>query len=160
MRTNFDFTPYRRSTVGFDRLFDMLERSGVRNELGDSYPPFDLEKIDDDSFRITLALAGFSPEDVEIVAEQNQLVVTGRRAEDTGAQERYLHRGIAARPFERRFQLADYIEVRSATFENGLLSIVLKREIPEAMKPRRIEIGAAANDGGLLPKLKNKIKAA
>jgi len=159
MRTNFDFTPYRRSTVGFDRLFDMLEGS-VRNELGDGYPPFDLEKVDDDSFRITLALAGFRPEEVEIVAEQNQLIVTGRKEEDSGSKERYLHRGIAARPFERRFQLADFIEVRSATFENGLLTIALKREIPEAMKPRRIEIGAPANDGGLLPKLKSKIKAA
>lgn len=160
MRTNFDFTPYRRSTIGFDRLFDMLERSGVRHEQGDGYPPFDLEKVDDDSFRITLALAGFSPDEVEIVAEQNQLVVSGRKTEDEGAQDRYLHRGIAARSFERRFQLADYIEVRSATFENGLLTISLKCELPEAMKPRRIEIGAPANDGGLLPKLKNKIKAA
>lgn len=159
MRTNFDFTPYRRSTVGFDRLFDMLEGS-VRHELGDGYPPFDLEKVDDDSFRITLALAGFRPEEVEVVAEQNQLVVTGRKTDDAGGKERYLHRGIAARPFERRFQLADFIEVRSATFENGLLTITLKREIPEAMKPRRIEIGAPANDRGLLPKLKSKVKAA
>jgi molecular chaperone IbpA len=159
MRTNFDFTPYRRSTVGFDRLFDMLEGS-VRNELGDGYPPFDLEKVDDDSFRITLALAGFRPDEVEIVAEQNQLVVSGRKAEDKGEKERYLHRGIAARPFERRFQLADFIEVRSATFENGLLTIALKREVPEAMKPRRIEIGSPANDRGLLPKLKGRSKAA
>lgn len=158
MRTNFDFTPYRRSTVGFDRLFDMLEGS-VRQELGDGYPPFDLEKIDDDSFRITLAVAGFRPDEIEIVAEQNQLLVTGRKAEESGAKERYLHRGIAARPFERRFQLADFIEVRSATFENGLLTIALQREIPEAMKPRRIEIGAPANDGGQL-KLKGKDKAA
>jgi molecular chaperone IbpA len=157
MRTTFDFTPYRRSTIGFDRLFDLLE-TNVRHELGDGYPPFDLEKIDDDSFRITLAAAGFRPNEIDIVAEQNQLVVTGRKAEESGAQERYLHRGIAARPFERRFQLADFVEVRSATFDNGLLTITLKREIPEAMKPRRIEIGAPANDG-LLPKLKNKIKA-
>ncbi|MES2498072.1 MAG: Hsp20 family protein [Pseudomonadota bacterium] len=159
MRTNFDFSPYRRSTVGFDRLFDMLEGS-VRNEIGDGYPPFDLEKVDNDRFRITLALAGFRPDEIEIVAEPNQLVVSGRKAEDTGAQDRYLHRGIAARPFERRFQLADFIEVRSATFENGLLTILLQREIPEAMKPRRIEIGAPANDGGLLPKLRGKAKAA
>lgn len=158
MRTNFDFTPYRRSTVGFDRLFDMLEGS-VRQEIGDGYPPFDLEKIDNDSFRITLAVAGFRPDEIEIVAEQNQLLVTGRKVEESGAKERYLHRGIAARPFERRFQLADFIEVRSATFENGLLTISLQREIPEAMKPRRIEIGAPANDGGQL-KLKGKDKAA
>jgi len=159
MRTNFDFTPYRRSTVGFDRLFDMLERN-VRHELGDGYPPFDLEKIDEDSFRITLAVAGFRPDEIEIVAEQNQLVVRGRKVEDGGAQDRYLHRGIAARPFERHFQLADFVEVRSASFDHGLLTITLQREIPEAMKPRRIEIASPANDSGLLPKLKNKIKSA
>jgi molecular chaperone IbpA len=160
MRMNFDFTPYRRSTVGFDRLFDMLENN-VRQDVGEGYPPFDLEKVDDDSFRITLAVAGFRPNEIEILAERNQLLVTGRKEEDeSGARERFLHRGIAARPFQRRFDLADFIEVRSATFENGLLTISLQREIPEAMKPRRIEIGAAANDGGLLPKLKNKIKAA
>ena len=159
MRTNFDFTPYRRSTVGFDRLFDMLE-TGARPELGDGYPPFDLEKDGEDSYRITLAVAGFRPDEIEIVAQQNQLLVAGRKTEDGGAQDRYLHRGIAARPFERRFQLADFIEVRSASFDNGLLTIALKREIPEAMKPRRIEIAGAANDQGLLPKLKGKAKAA
>jgi molecular chaperone IbpA len=159
MRTNFDFTPYRRSTVGFDRLFDLLETS-ARAEAGDGYPPFDLVKDGDDSYRITLAVAGFRPEEIEIVAQQNQLVVTGRKDEDQTSPSGYLHRGIAARPFERRFQLADYIEVRSATFENGLLTIALKREVPEAMKPRRIEIGAAANDQGLLPRLKGKAKVA
>ena len=158
MRTNFDFTPYRRSTVGFDRLFDLLE-SSTRSEGGDGYPPFDLVKDGDDSYRITLAVAGFAPDEIEIVAQQNQLVVTGRK-DDGGSSEGYLHRGIAARPFERRFQLADFIEVRSARFENGLLTIALKREVPEAMKPRRIEIGSPANDGGLLPRLKGKSKAA
>ncbi|RUN75485.1 Hsp20 family protein [Sphingomonas sp. TF3] len=157
MRTNFDFTPYRRSTVGFDRLFDLLENS-ARTEGGDGYPPFDLVKDGDDSYRITLAVAGFRPDEIEIVAQQNQLLVTGRK--DETPQEGYLHRGIATRPFERRFQLADFIEVRSARFENGLLTIVLQREVPEAMKPRRIEIGTAANDGGLLPRLKGKSKAA
>ena len=137
MRTNFDFTPYRRSTVGFDRLFNLLE-AGARDE--DGYPPFDIVKDGDDSYRITLAVAGFRPEDIEVIAQQNQLTVTGRRAEDEGADE-YLHRGIAARPFERRFQLADFIEAGAASFENGLLSIALKRVVPEAMKPRRIEIG-------------------
>jgi molecular chaperone IbpA len=158
MRTNFDFTPYRRSTVGFDRLFDLLE-TGARTDLTDGYPPFDLVKDGDDSYRITLAVAGFRPDEIEIVAQQNQLVVTGRK-EETSSQEGYLHRGIAARSFERRFQLADFIEVRSASFENGLLTIALAREIPEAMKPRRIEIGAPANDRGLLPRLKGKNKAA
>ena len=145
MRTNFDFTPYRRSTVGFDRLFDLLE-SGSRGDVSEGYPPFDLERDGDDSYRITLAVAGFRPEDIEIVAQQNQLIVTGKKDSDSGAQSRYLHRGIATLPFERRFQLADFIEVRSASFANGLLTIALKREVPETMKPRRIEIGAAAND--------------
>lgn len=158
MRTNFDFSPYRRSTIGFDRLFDLLE-TGTRAEAGDGYPPFDLVKDGDDSYRITLAVAGFRPEEIEIVAQQNQLVVTGRKEDETSPSG-YLHRGIAARPFERRFQLADYIEVRSARFENGLLTIALQREVPEAMKPRRIEIGAPANDQGLLPRLKGKTKAA
>lgn len=144
MRTNFDFAPYRRSTVGFDRLFNLLE-AGARED--DGYPPFDIVKDDEDSYRITLAVAGFRPEDIEVVAQQNQLTVTGKRAEDDGNGE-YLHRGIAARPFERRFQLADFIEAGNASFENGLLSIALKRVVPEAMKPRRIAIGGstAAND--------------
>lgn len=140
MRTNFDFTPYRRSSVGFDRLFNLLE-AGARED--DKFPPFDIEKVGDESFRITLAVAGFRPEDIELVAQQNLLTVTGKRADDDDKGE-YLHRGIAARAFERRFQLADFIEVGSATFEHGLLSIELKRVVPEAAKPRRIEIGGAA----------------
>lgn len=162
MRTNFDFSPYRRSTVGFDRLFDMLE-TGVRTDLSDGFPPYDLEKVSEDSYRITLAVAGFRPDEIEVTAQQNQLLVSGRKADEAGSdQGRYLHRGIATRAFERRFQLADFIEVQSARFDNGLLTIALKREIPEAMKPRRIEIGAPANDrsGGLLPKLKGKARAA
>lgn len=158
MRTNFDFTPYRRSTVGFDRLFDMLE-TGARVDAGDGFPPYDLEKISEDSYRITLAVAGFRPDEIEITAQQNQLLVCGRKAEEDD-KGRYLHRGIATRTFERRFQLADFIEVQSASFEDGLLRIALKREVPEAMKPRRIEIGAAANDGGFLPKLRGKSRAA
>jgi molecular chaperone IbpA len=140
MRNNFDFSPYRRSTVGFDRLFDMIE-STARAELGDGYPPFDLEREGEDGYRVTIAVAGFRPDEIEVVAHQNQLVVTGSKGEQTEDGQRYLHRGIAARPFERRFQLADFIQVRSATFENGLLSILLEREVPEAMKPRKIEIG-------------------
>ena len=142
MRTNFDFAPYRRSTVGFDRLFDLLE-TGMRGEAADGYPPFDIVKDSEDSYRITLAVAGFRPDEIEIVAQQNQLTVTGKRAEENESGE-FLHRGIAARPFERRFQLADYIEVGRARFEHGLLTITLKRVVPEAMKPRRIEIGAGA----------------
>jgi len=142
MRTNFDFTPYRRSTVGFDRLFDLLE-TGMRSDGSDGYPPFDITKDGEDSYRITLAVAGFKPEEIDVVAQQNQLIVTGRRPEDEGSAQ-YLHRGIAARPFERRFQLADFVEVRSASFDNGLLSIALQRVVPEAMKPRKIEIGGGA----------------
>lgn len=145
MRNSFDLAPYRRSTIGFDRLFDMLETSLRSETAGDNYPPFDLEKTGDDSYRITLAVAGFRPDEIEIVAQNNQLRVTGRKAETKEDAERYLHRGIAARSFERRFELADFIVVRSAEFDNGLLSITLEREVPEAMKPRRIEI--ASSDG-------------
>jgi molecular chaperone IbpA len=142
MRTNFDFTPYRRSTVGFDRLFDLLE-TGMRGDGLDGYPPFDIARDGGDSYRITVAVAGFRPDDIEVVAQQNQLTITGKRGENKDQGE-YLHRGIAARPFERRFQLADFIEVQSASFENGLLTIALQRVVPEAMKPRKIEIGSGS----------------
>lgn len=156
MRTNFDFAPYRRSTVGFDRLFNLLE-AGARED--DGYPPFDILKDGEDSYRITLAVAGFRPEDIEVVAQQNQLTVTGKRAEDDGKGE-YLHRGIAARAFERRFQLADFIEAGDASFENGLLSIALKRVVPEAMKPRRIEIGGGATTQNRIGAAKDKVSEA
>jgi len=146
MRTNFDFTPYRRSTVGFDRLFDLLE-SGMRGDAAEGYPPFDIVREGEDSYRITLAVAGFRPEDIEVVAQQNQLTVTGKRPEEEDRAD-YLHRGIATRAFERRFQLADFIEVGDARFENGLLGIALKRVVPEAMKPRRIAIGGGAAGQG------------
>lgn len=146
MRTAFDFAPYRRSTVGFDHLFDLLE-TGTRGDIADGYPPFDIARVGEDSYRITLAVAGFRPDQIEIVAQQNQLTVTGMRAEDK-EEGQYLHRGIAARPFEQRFQLADYVEVRSADFENGLLSIALQRVVPEAMKPRKIAISGGATEGG------------
>ncbi|RYD96923.1 MAG: Hsp20 family protein [Sphingomonadales bacterium] len=146
MRTNFDFSPYRRSTVGFDRLFDLLESSARAETEG--YPPFDIEQESDDRYRITLAVAGFRPDEIEIVAQSNQLTVTGRKSEEAEAG-RYLHRGIATRAFERRFQLADFVIVEEASFDNGLLRIALKREVPEAMKPRKIAINgveAPAND--------------
>lgn len=148
MATKFDFAPYRRSTVGFDRLFDVLE-SAARQETVDGYPPFDIEQESEDRYRITLAVAGFRPEDIEIVAQSNQLTVSGRKPDEQN-DRRYVHRGIATRTFERRFQLADFVIVQEARFDNGLLHISLKREVPEAMKPRRIEISgtdkAAAND--------------
>jgi len=147
MRTNFDFAPFRRSTVGFDRLFDLLEGT-TRLDTVEGYPPFDIERESEDSYRITLAAAGFRPDEIEVVAHNNQLTISGRKGEekDTG---QYLHRGIATRAFERRFQLADFVQVRDASFDNGLLQISLRREVPEAMKPRRISINSAgtpAND--------------
>ena len=156
MRTNFDFAPYRRSTVGFDRLFNLLE-AGARED--DGHPPFDILKDGEDSYRITLAVAGFRPEDIEVVAQQNQLTVTGKRAEDNGKGD-YLHRGIAARAFERRFQLADFVEAGNARFENGLLSIDLKRVVPEAMKPRRIEIGGSNAAQDQIEAPKDKVREA
>lgn len=156
MRANFDFTPYRRSTVGFDRLFNLLE-AGARED--DGYPPFDILKVGDDSFRITLAVAGFRSEDIELVAQQNLLTVTGKRADDADTAE-YLHRGIAARAFERRFQLADFIEVGAASFEHGMLSIELKRVVPEAAKPRRIEISGSAPDAQRLGEAKETVSQA
>ncbi|MEP6784575.1 MAG: Hsp20 family protein [Sphingomonadales bacterium] len=140
MRTNIDFTPYRRSTVGFDRLFDMLETS-TRNAAIDNYPPFDIEKAGEDAFRITIAVAGFTPDEIEMVAQANKLVVTGKKAETESEERQFVHRGIANRGFERRFDLADYVTVTGASLDNGLLTIELKREVPEAMRPRKIAIG-------------------
>ena len=135
-----DFTPYRRSTVGFDHLFDLLE-SSVRNS-GDNYPPFNIEKRGEDEFRITLALAGFKPEDIDITAQQNLLTVTGRKQDEArGADSEMLHVGIANRGFERRFELADHVRVSGADLADGLLVIDLLREVPEAMKPKKIAIG-------------------
>ena len=135
-----DFTPYRRSTVGFDRLFDFLE-SASRAEQ-DNYPPFDIEKLSDDSYRITLAVAGFKRDEIDIVAQQNMLVITGRKSEQRSRDGNFLHVGIATRAFERRFELADFVRVNDASLADGLLAIDLVREIPEAMKPRKIDIGA------------------
>ncbi len=137
----FDFTPYRRTTVGFDRLFDLLENN-ARASQGDNYPPFNIERSGDDTYRITLAVAGFKPEDIDITAQQNMLTVQGRKAEETEERE-YLHVGIAQRGFERRFELADFVLVRNAQLADGLLVIDLEREVPEAMKPKKIAINGA-----------------
>ena len=143
MRNAFDFSPYRRSTVGFDRLFDFLE-SASRAEQ-DNYPPFDIEKVSDDSYRITLAVAGFRQNEIDITARQNLLVITGRKAETRSKDGNFLHVGIATRAFERRFELADFVRVETAELRDGLLSIELVREIPEAMKPRKIEINGGSS---------------
>jgi molecular chaperone IbpA len=142
MRTNFDFAPFRRSTVGFDRLFELLENAPSLLPA-DNYPPFDIEHDGGDGYRITLAVAGFRQEEIEIVAKQNLLVVSGRKPEE--GEHRFLHRGIAARPFERHFALGDYVKIRGAEMKDGLLSIELVREIPEEMKPRKIAIGGSAS---------------
>ena len=143
MRSAFDFSPFRRSTVGFDRLFDMLE-SGTAGNGGENYPPFDLIKLGDNDFRIELAVAGFKPDELDITAQENVLIVSGRKKDESDEQaSNYIYRGIATRSFERRFALADHIQVRGADMKDGLLSIELVREIPEAMKPRKVDIGGA-----------------
>ena len=140
MRSAFDFAPFRRSTVGFDRLFDMLENSSV-GQAGENYPPFDLIKLGDNDYRIELAVAGFKPDELDITAQQNVLIVSGKKSEDSESRGNdYIYRGIATRSFERRFALADHIQVRGGDLKDGLLAIELVREIPEAMKPRKISI--------------------
>lgn len=134
----FDFSPYRRSTVGFDRLFDLLEGQ-ARFNSGDNYPPFNIERCSEDSYRITLAVAGFRPEDLDITAQQNLLIVQGKKR-DEAAEGEMLHIGIANRGFERRFELADYVRVEDARLADGLLSIELVREVPDAMKPKKISV--------------------
>ena len=148
MRSAFDFAPFRRSTVGFDRLFDMLENSSF-GQGQENYPPFDLIKTGDNQYRIELAVAGFKPDELDITAQQNVLIVSGRKSEETGGGNSpggsdYIYRGIANRSFERRFALADHIQVKGADIRDGLLAIDLVREIPEAMKPKKINIGGSA----------------
>jgi len=134
----FDFSPYRRSTVGFDRLFDLLEGQ-ARLNAGDNYPPFNIERRGEDAYRITLAVAGFKPEDLDITAQQNLLVIQGKK-KDEATDAEYLHVGIANRGFERRFELADYVRVEDARLADGLLAIDLVREVPEAMRPKKIAV--------------------
>ena len=138
----FDLTPFRRSAIGFDRLFDMLEAS-ARQQAADNYPPFNLERVADDRYRITLAVAGFSRDEIEIVAQQNLLQVKGKKDEKEG-QNTFLHLGIANRSFERRFELADFVRVDDARLTDGLLVIDLVREVPEAAKPKTIAIKTGA----------------
>lgn len=147
----FDLTPFRRSTIGFDRLFDLLEQS-ARQSSADNYPPFNLERLAEDRYRITLAVAGFTRDEIEITAQQNLLQVRGKKAEGEAATGAVLHLGIANRSFERRFELADFVRVDDARLNDGLLVIDLVREVPEAMKPKTVPIktGAplAAIEGG------------
>src|SRR4051812_41108975 len=140
MRT-YDFAPLWRSTVGFDRLFD-LAQAAAQHAGEDNYPPYNIERLREDSYLISLAVAGFSPDEISITAEQNVVTIEGNKPEK--AEREFLYRGISTRHFKRQFNLADYVQVKNASFDNGLLKIELVREIPEAMKPRRIAINGAA----------------
>ena len=147
MRT-YDFSPLYRSTIGFDRLFDMLDQS-ARGEATPNWPPYNIERTGEDDYRITMALAGFSPDEIELVQKENMLFVVGHKNADQQPEAEVLHRGIATRPFRQSFNLAEHLKVTDAAFEHGLLTVQLKREVPEALKPRRIEIAAGAGDGGV-----------
>lgn len=140
--SRFDFTPYRRTTVGFDRLFELLESSS-RATQNENYPPFNIERVSENEYNITIAVAGFTTDEIEIVAQQNMLQVTGSKVTDSNDNRDFMHMGIANRNFERRFQLADHVHVSDANLADGLLNILLIREIPEALKPRKIEITPA-----------------
>ncbi|WP_414832514.1 Hsp20 family protein [Afifella sp. YEN Y35] len=140
----YDLSPLYRSTVGFDRLFNMLDSMAGSENGGQSYPPYNIERTGENAYRITMAVAGFGERDIDIESKENILTIKAQRNEDENEREReILYRGIAARSFERRFQLADHVEVTGATLENGLLHIDLVREIPEAMKPRKIAISGS-----------------
>lgn len=142
---NLNLDPFWRSSIGFDRVLDLMDES-LRFQPENNYPPYNIVRTGENSYRLSLAVAGFKPDQISVTVQQNTLVVTGREAQKT--EHDYLHHGIAARDFERRFSLADFVEVKEASFEDGLLQIDLVRELPEAMKPRRIEIrsGKALQD--------------
>ncbi|MBF9028887.1 Hsp20 family protein [Rhodobacterales bacterium HKCCE3408] len=144
MRT-FDLAPLYRATVGFDRMADLLDRVMTQDMGASTYPPYNIEKTGDDAYRITLAVAGFTDQELNVEQRETELVVAARKGETDGEDRRYLHRGIATRAFEKRFQLADHVRVTGAVHENGLLHVDLVREVPESLKPRRIEI--ASNSG-------------
>src|SRR6478672_7892420 len=139
----FDLSPLYRSTVGFDSLASMLDQVASFDEETDTYPPYNIERLTENEYRITMAVAGFGKEDVKIEAKKNTIAIQGEK-KDADKDRTFLHHGIASRAFERRFQLADHVEVRGADVKDGLLSVDLEREIPERLKPRMIEIGATA----------------
>ena len=154
MRT-FDLTPFYRSTVGFDRLFSLLDQSV--GETSPGYPPYNIERTGENAFRISVAVSGFSQNDISIVAKENTLTIKGEKAaNENGQTAEVLYRGIASRAFERQFQLADFVQVKDASLENGLLHVDLVREIPEAKKPRQIPITTVAS---ALPEAGNKVAA-
>lgn len=141
---NFDFTPLYRSTVGFDHLSSLLDAVNRSEANSSGYPPYNIERLDEDEYRITMAVAGFVEDELDIQVEKQSLTVSGSKREDDDVQRNYLHQGIAARNFERRFQLADHVKVTGAKLENGMLHIELAREIPEAEKPRSIPINGSS----------------
>ena len=141
MRTDFDFSPFYRATVGFDRVFDLLDSVATQTS-GNGYPPYNIEKVSDDSYRIVMAVAGFAEAELNLTQKESELLVTGHTAPNGDSEKEYLYRGIAGRDFERRFQLADHVKVLGAKLANGLLTIELKREIPEEKKARAIRIEA------------------
>ena len=140
MRTAYDFSPLFSSSIGFEHLFNLLENA-TRVQQMNNWPPYNIEKTGEESYRITMAVAGFNPDEIELTAQPNLLVVNGQKHAQEGGAE-VLYRGIAGRSFERRFELADYVEVKTAALQNGLLTIDLVREVPEAMKPKKIAIGS------------------
>jgi molecular chaperone IbpA len=158
MAMNLNLDPFWRSSIGFDRIFDLMDNS-LRYQPEDNYPPYNILRTGENTFRISLAVAGFKADQLSVTTDQNTLIITGR--ETAKGDHDYLHQGIAARAFERRFSLADFVEVREAAFEDGLLQIDLVREIPEAMKPRRIEIRAskAATQNNTKPKTIESVRA-
>ena len=138
---SFDFSPLYRATVGFDRVADLMDRALSADVAQPTYPPYNIEKIDENAYRISLAVAGFSADDLNVELREGALIVSGRKVQDAESDTRtYLHRGIATRAFDRRFALADQVRVTGASHEDGMLHIDLVREVPEALKPRRIEI--------------------
>ncbi|WP_417723075.1 Hsp20 family protein [Salipiger sp.] len=140
---HFDLAPLYRATVGFDQIADLMDRALSSDVSQSSYPPYNIEKTADDAYRISIAVAGFADADLSVEVKEGQLVVSARKADEDNGRT-YLHRGIATRAFERRFTLADHVRVTGASHENGMLHIDLKREIPEALKPRRIAIAAGS----------------
>ena len=151
---SFDLTPLYRATVGFDQIADLMDRALASDVGQNSYPPYNIEKTDDDAWRISIAVAGFSENDLSIELKDRNLHVTARKADDE-TERKYLHRGIATRAFERRFHLADHVKVVGASHENGMLNIDLVREVPEALKPRQIKISASGKTDANLVEAKS-----
>ncbi|MEI5680715.1 Hsp20 family protein [Mesorhizobium sp. CCNWLW179-1] len=156
MRTHLDFSPFYRSSIGFDRIFDLLEKSSIPQN-GDNWPPYDIAKLGEDSYRIILAVAGFTEAELSITHEPNLLVINGAKTEND--EVLYLHHGLALRPFARRFELADHVSVVGARLENGLLIIDLTKETPEEMKPRRISINADSGKKSESKRIEGKVAA-